>query len=355
MRRRLRVVMATIFSLAGNAFLAPALANDAFFRAPPLTSPKQAGEFGSALGYCKGQAASIARARQQHPELGPRLDLMENRFAASTGNSCADVEAYMREEITRLGGGPAAWTKWLADWKQPFDAKMAPMLAQFASPDVARSFVDELQTRVDGQLDDAIAEHLISSSRAFRRDPRQQWPTWSRRWVSTGHPKARGMRIRASYPVAFKGTEPGATHMIRKWTLTLPQGGNVMLSVSLFPFDAETTPDDAMHEFETLEPAEIAAGFLEGVDGEVVDARRVRFLGTPGLVMNVRMQLSNIDVEMVMTQRSVIGVVDQGLVIAACGVSVARGDEAILADLTERYLPLCTQYFGSIHKETPTH
>jgi hypothetical protein len=325
------------------------------FSAPLPRTPQQAGVIGSAYGFCQGQALWVTRASQLHPQLKPRLELLHQRFHTASGNACDDVALLLQATMEGTEDG-LGWSQWLESFNAPFIQRMAPQLEALDSLQVAEAFADELASRVEGNVDESIARYLVASSRAFRRNPQLQWPTWTKRWVSTGHPKARGMRVRVSYPVAFTGADPSANHMLRKWTLSLADNSLVMLSISLFPYAPGETLQDAVRELEHVDATEFALSVLAETPGSrLVESRSVRFLNRPALLVNGIQEGENLAISMVMNQLQVYGLVEQGYIVAGCAPLVMKENAATLDDLFRRYQPLCMQYLSSIQQETLGH
>ncbi|MEZ5455811.1 MAG: hypothetical protein R3F04_06810 [Lysobacteraceae bacterium] len=303
----------------------------------------------SAYGFCLGQRYSLDEAAHVHPELAPRVALVAGRFDASLGKGCTDIESALRRRLMRDQGMDVDAA--MRDAQKSMREQLQPSLEMLRDRSVSEAFLDEVQSRADGKLDEAIARALLEASQFYLKAPHQSWPRWTTMWSSRGHVRGHGVRVRVRVPTLMTPTEPNAAHMLQKWTRAIDDGaGHAMLAISVWPFEGGETMAEVLQELRA-DPGGIAEGLFTSMNATNRHWTPVTLLGRPAILFQMEVEATHLTLTTRQRMQQLMAVVPQGVVTLHCSVLVEVSRAETLLDWAERYDPLCSQFFNSASEE----
>ncbi|MEN9491487.1 MAG: hypothetical protein RJA63_1936 [Pseudomonadota bacterium] len=302
-----------------------------------------------AYGFCLGQRYSLDEVARVHPELAPRVAVVADRFDASLGQGCTNIESALRQRLKRYQGMDV--DAYMLDMQKSMREQLKPSLEMVRDRSVSEAFLDEVQSRADGKLDETIARALLEASQFYLKAPHQSWPRWTSMWSSRGHARGHGVRVRVRVPTLLTPAEPNAAHMLQKWTRALDDGaGHVMLAISVWPFEGGETMAEVLQEFRA-DPEGVAEALFSSMNATHRHWTPVTSLGRPALLFEMEVEAAQLTLTFRQRIQQLMAVVPQGVVTLHCSVLVEVSRAETLSDWAERYEPLCSQFFNSASEE----
>ena len=297
----------------------------------------------TSLGFCYGQQYTLDEVSRRYPALAPEAGVIAAEFARNTGKACEDLEGSIQAFFERME--PGSWTKYRSQMKQELAAKLKPQMDPgLATEQAAKNFLAEVRKRGQGEISATVAQLLIGASQKFRQYPGDQWKNWSVVWRQPASGKNEAFHLRV--PVAFVEKQPAAQHMIRKWTQRAGTGAaHIMLSASHFPYEGGGTRSQAELEMSTSSPMDFARGIAEEMGGDTVEAKRVKFMNRPALLVTTKTTVANLTLTITMFQRQAFIPGNGGLIIIGC--AAGADDPSTAKALLTQYTPACDLLFNS--------
>jgi len=185
-------------------------------------------QLSSAYGFVLGQQASLELIEKKFPDLS--RDVKASWFAfnsSALGESVKGVEAELSSQF--------------GDRWPEFKKKMASQMRKIAegqqpTRNQAIAFLGEVKLRAKGELPDSIRSTLLSAHPRYSKHPVLEMSEgWKKIFHSKGHAKAKGLKMKISYPSSWKQTEGSRPNIMQKFQGGNAQDGVVMLITKALP------------------------------------------------------------------------------------------------------------------------
>ena len=300
----------------------------------------------SAYGFCVAQKLSLEEVAKLYPDLAAEALLVEREFHRNTGDACQDIEAAVKAFFDEHKAG--AWVKLKAEMADRLNKELRPQFIQGLSTKVAaKQFLSTVRARGMGDIPEVVAQPLINASQQFRAYPSSQWKHWTKVWRLSSTAST-GDIFHVKVPVSYEEKTPSAAHMIRKWTQRVGiDGTHVMLSVSRFSYEDGENQSQAEQEFGSSDPTEFAREYASSAQGEVLDAKRVKVMSHPAVVVTTRMKLDSLSISTETTQRQLFVAGVSGIAVVSCATTSNETKQSADDQLFERIVPLCELFMSS--------
>lgn len=201
-----------------------------FFAAVQDASSKEprSKQLSAAYGFVLGQQASLELIEKKFPDLS--RDVKASWFAfnsSALGESVKGVEAELSSQFGNR-------------WPE-FKKKMASQMRKIAEGQQptrhqAIAFLGEVKLRAKGELPDSIRSTLLSAHPRYSKHPVLEMSEgWKKVFPSKGHAKAKGLKIKMSYPSSWKAFEGSRPNVMKKFQGDNIKDGMVMLMTKALP------------------------------------------------------------------------------------------------------------------------
>lgn len=286
------------------------------------------------FGYLKGQQFTLDRIKKEYPALKLEVKKCELEFSLAFKKASENINNQLKEILG------SEFSK--------FENKMITQLnsslgQQEINEELAISFINEVNERAKGKIESPVLETLLTYQ--FIDNPSNEISSgFTTSYTTKGHPKTKGVEIKAKLPRSWSHQEGDRPNVIQKFTSENGKGQEIILFMVKdleLPSNYKLTEEE-LNEF--FVESELKQMIPDG--GEFISAKKIILDNQIGGQIVFKIIRQRLDFTITMKSIHYITIYDGKMVFMQCIVSAEEGEN--LNNRFNLFLPLFRQVANSL-------
>lgn len=299
----------------------------------PVLTDAVVRDIGQTYGFHLSQSFSLDAVEQKYNDIAPQARIARLQFDSRFGSSIRNMDAV----LSRNGG---EWPKVKTELRKKIFAMYDN---QAVTRDLAKSFVETVSKRANGEIPTPIIETLLTFHPSYIAKPGREFlDGFKVRFTSDGSGKAKSVRFHLDYPKSWSSADGDRPNVVRKFVSQNGRGFEIITvivkSLPLSPGQKLTEKDIEGMVSEVATLKELKKMLPDGAS--FISGGPIRLDGRPGFYQKYSLKRQRLDLTFTSMIVSYTVYYQNSIISIHCAVGSEAIEEQNVERRFDRFEPL---------------